>query len=404
MPESIDTSFDELFQAHPIPMWVYDLATLAFRAVNTAALQHYGYTEPEFLSMDITALRPPEELPRLMCNLRNAPPHALERSGVWRHRKKSGELIDVEISSHPLQYQGCACRFVLAHDVTDRIAVQKKLARMNRVYAVLSGINAAIVRIRDRDALFREACRLATIEGGFLGASIGLADVDDTQAVHAGVSLPQLPPGFRALWPDRRAVHARAPIVVNDIASDPALAPLAAQLDALAIRSSAAFPLMVGNRMVAVLTLLADAPDVFDDDELKVLNELAGDLAFALLFFDREEQLSYLAYYDAMTGLPNRQLFQDRLAQLINHDGKAQLALILINLDRFAQLNDALGRHNGDALLVQVARRLEACMPASGNVARVGADTFGLTYPSLERGESADELLRQVIFRALDQP
>ena len=87
---------------------------------------------------------------------------------------------------------------------------------------------------------------------------------------------------------------------------------------------------------------------------MKVLNELAGDLGFALLFFEREEQISYLAYYDVMTGLPNRRLFLDRLAQLVHpqRHGTHPLAVVLLNIDRFAQLNDALGRHAGDALLV----------------------------------------------------
>jgi len=137
MAEPDDTSLNELFRAHPIPMWVYDLETLAFKAVNTAAILHYGYSEAEFLALTLVDLRPATELPRFYANLQNAPQDTIEKSGIWRHKKKEGTLIDVEVSSHPLSFHGSACKFVLAHDVTDRISAQRKIARLNRVCALL---------------------------------------------------------------------------------------------------------------------------------------------------------------------------------------------------------------------------------------------------------------------------
>ena len=410
MPEPSDTAFNELFRAHPLPMWVYDLETLAFLAVNTAAVAHYGYSEKQFLALTIADLRPAAELPKLYANLKTAPRDTLEKSGTWRHRTHDGTLIDVEISSHPLTFHARACKFVLAHDVTDRVQAQRKIARLNRVYALLSGINSAIVRIRDRDALFKEACRLATMEGGFVTACIDKVGEPGTalrNESHAGRVLPARPALLEPQWIANRAARERQPVVCNDMASDGAMAPFGAHLAARGFRALAAFPLQVGEHMEAVLTLVSDQPDVFDADELKVLNELAGDLSFALLFLDREEQLSYMAYYDVMTALPNRRLFHDRLGNLL-HTGStgstAMLALVLINLDRFAQLNDALGRHAGDALLMQIAQRLGACLPESYNLARIGGDTFALTLGELARGEEAADILQQAIFGALDQP
>jgi diguanylate cyclase (GGDEF)-like protein len=182
------------------------------------------------------------------------------------------------------------------------------------------------------------------------------------------------------------------------------MAPFHAHLDARGFRAAASFPLVVGPRVIAVLTLVSGVADVFDADELKVLNELAGDLSFALLFFDREEQLSYLAYYDAMTALPNRRLFLDRLGQLLQHGAAGMVGVVLINLDRFAQLNDAMGRHTGDALLVQIGRRLGNGLPEGFNVARIGGDTFALSLDNLTRGEEAGEILQRTVFAALDQP
>ncbi len=407
MVEPGDTSFKELFKAHPLPMWVYDLETLAFMAVNTAAIVQYGFSEAEFLSLTIVDLRPADELPKLYANLKTAPRDTLEKSGTWCHRKKDGSLIDVEISSHPLSFHGRACKFVLAHDVTERMHAQRKIARLNRVYALLSGINSAIVRIRDRDALFKEACRLATMEGGFVTASIDMAGASGQalrNEAHAGRVLPVRPALLENQWIATRAAREQQPLVCDDIAADGALAPFHAQLVARGCQAVASFPLIVGERVVAVLTLVSDTPNVFDADELRVLNELAGDLSFALLFFDREKQLSYMAYYDVMTALPNRRLFQDRLTQLLHGGSPAMLGVVLINLDRFAQLNDAMGRHAGDALLVQIAQRLGACLPDAYSLARIGGDTFALTLGDLTRGEEAADILQQAIFGALDQP
>jgi len=400
-----ETSFNDLFRAYPLPMWVYDLETLAFMAVNTAAVVNYGYSEADFLAMTIADLRPPEDLPRLFANLRNAPLDTLEKSGTWRHRKKDGALMDVDISSHPITFHGRACKFVLAHDVTDRIQSQRKIARLNRVYALLSGINSAIVRIRDRDALFKEACRLATMEGGFVTACIDqVADGRATRnEAHAGRVLPALTSALECHWVAQRVASEQQSIICNDVNADPAMAPFSAHLAERGFRAVAAFPLLAGDKLEAVLTLISDTRNVFDADELKVLNELAGDLSFALLFLDREKQLSYLAYYDIMTALPNRRLFQDRLAQLL-HPEHGTVATVLINLDRFAQFNDAMGRHAGDALLVQIAARLAGAVPDTFNAARIGGDTFALTMPELARGEDAADILQERIFAALDAP
>ena len=402
MESTDDTSFNALFKAHPIPMWVYDLDTLRFLAVNTAAMVHYGYTESEFLALTIRDLRPAEELARLYANLAGAPKQGLERSGIWRHRKRDGSMIDVEISSHPLRFQGRDCKFVLAHDVTARVQNELKVARLNRVYGLLSGINSAIVRIRDRAALFKEACRLATHEGGFASASIVSVTSDGHRlAIEAqsGQALPALGPG----WTEARALREHNTVVCNDVAADSAMAPLRAALTGAGVAAAVSFPLMLGARTAAVLTLVSSTAGIFDDAEMRVLNELAGDLTFALLFFDREEQISYLAYHDAMTALPNRRLFLDRLSQLIR-PGAQGVAVVLINLDRFAHLNDALGRHAGDALLAQLARRLSTRLPEAWNVARIGGDTFALTMPELARGVDAVQRLEETVFGLLDLP
>ncbi|MBL8103519.1 MAG: PAS domain S-box protein, partial [Anaerolineales bacterium] len=118
--------FELLFKNHPIPMWIYDLETLAFLDVNDAAVKKYGYTRREFLKLTIKDIRPAEDIPQLLENLEGKRP-ALQYSGCWRHQLKNGEIIFVEITSHLFNLKGRKAVFVLVHDVTERKQAEEAL-------------------------------------------------------------------------------------------------------------------------------------------------------------------------------------------------------------------------------------------------------------------------------------
>jgi PAS domain S-box-containing protein len=120
-----------LFDANPHPMWVYDLETLRFLAVNDAAVAHYGYARDEFLRMTIKDIRPAEDLPRLYKVLEGLPADGVDQAGVWRHVKKDGKVIDVEITSHVLDFDGRKAQLVLSHDITERLRAEGRLRESN---------------------------------------------------------------------------------------------------------------------------------------------------------------------------------------------------------------------------------------------------------------------------------
>ncbi len=108
-----------LFEANPQPMWVYDVESLVFLNVNAAAIAQYGYTKEEFLSMTIKDIRPDEDVSSLLEFL--AKRHTSFKSDFnWRHSKKDGTIIDVDVSSNPILYEGKAARLVSARDITER--------------------------------------------------------------------------------------------------------------------------------------------------------------------------------------------------------------------------------------------------------------------------------------------
>jgi PAS domain S-box-containing protein len=140
-----DVAYRLLFESNPSPMWVYDRSTLGFLAVNDAAVDRYGFTRDEFLAMTIRQIRPPEEVPKLEQNLRVAA-GGPERTGPWKHRTKSGELIDVEIASRSLTFDGHPARFVVVSDITTSLVVKRELEeiRIHTESIVATAIDAIV--------------------------------------------------------------------------------------------------------------------------------------------------------------------------------------------------------------------------------------------------------------------
>lgn len=128
-----EESYRRLFASNPQPMWVFDLETLRFLDVNDAATAHYGYSRDEFLAMTIKDIRPDTEVPALLENLAQVGP-AVDMSGIWKHRKKDGAIIDVEVSSHEVNLEGHPARLVLAHDVTERLRTQRALQKREALF------------------------------------------------------------------------------------------------------------------------------------------------------------------------------------------------------------------------------------------------------------------------------
>ncbi len=124
-----EARYRALFEHSPLPKWLYDVETLRFLEVNDAAVRHYGYTREEFLHMTIEDIRPPEDVAALRAVVRpesGSPTHV----GVWRHRKKDGTPIEVDIRGHTLVLGGRATRLVVVQDVTERRKEEEARARL----------------------------------------------------------------------------------------------------------------------------------------------------------------------------------------------------------------------------------------------------------------------------------
>src|SRR5581483_628765 len=129
--------YRQLFDTNPQPMWVYDLESLKFLDVNEAAIHAYGYTRDEFRAMTIKDIRPPEDVPELLHSIASSEgQNQLDRVGVWRHRKKDGSLIAVEIRQHRIEIDGRPAGLILATEIYQKKLLEERLRLAERMEAV----------------------------------------------------------------------------------------------------------------------------------------------------------------------------------------------------------------------------------------------------------------------------
>jgi PAS domain S-box-containing protein len=152
--EKSEALFQLLFAANPLPVWVYDLQTLCFLQVNDAAVAQYGYSREEFLEMRITDIRPLDEATRLLKYLQQEQ-FASHHAGIWQHRRKDGQLLDVEITTHKLDYAGQSAAIVVAQNITERLRLQEALEAREKYFRHLIDNAMDLITILNGDGTIR---------------------------------------------------------------------------------------------------------------------------------------------------------------------------------------------------------------------------------------------------------
>ncbi len=280
-------------------------------------------------------------------------------------------------------------------------------APLTRTYAVLSGFNSAMNQIRDRRQLFEEACAVAVEHGLFRMAWIGVPEAETNRVSPVAQSglddgyLKELVVALRDSDEHQsacvQALRQKKTVVVNDIQADQRTCQQAAL--ARGYRSMTSLPLLVDGRVAAVFVLYSADTGFFDAEELTLLDHLAGDISRALKYFEKEERLNYLAYYDVLTKSANRSLLQDRLNQAIAYASRhgRQVAVISVDIDNFKYINNSLGHNTGDQLLKSVTGRLGSCVRDGDTIARQGGDEFVIVLPDQVSEEHASQVIKRIL-------
>lgn len=146
--ESSEARYRRMFVENPQPMWIYDLESLRFLEVNEAAIEKYGYSHDEFLSMTIKDIRPAEEIDRLMDNIASTS-FDLNHAGEWKHLKKNGDVIWVIIVSHLVTFDGRMARHVMVDDITERKLAEQALQKSEEKFRNLFENHSAVKLLID---------------------------------------------------------------------------------------------------------------------------------------------------------------------------------------------------------------------------------------------------------------
>ena len=335
-------SFRFLFEDNPLPMWVWDHATLRFLAVNNAALEKYGYSREHFLTLTLRDTKRSEDW-NAISGVVSGDERKLREGIVSRHAKADGSLFDVELYGRSMTYEGRAASLVAALDITERKRAEGELRRTKQFLDTIVENMPAMLLVKDaRTMRYVLANRAAEEVYGIRS--------EDMIGKTAEEVFPQQSGAYIAAR-DQVLLETGKMLVIDE-------QPFETVKNGTRLLSSK--KMLVRDESGAPQYLLSMSEDVTDRARAR-------------------DQLAHMALHDTLTDLPNRTAFNQRLVATLESLAPTQktFAILSIDVDRFKEVNDVFGQGAGDALLCEVARRLRQ---AAGDhfVARLGGDEFAL--------------------------
>jgi diguanylate cyclase (GGDEF)-like protein/PAS domain S-box-containing protein len=367
--ERCEESFQLLFAANPVPMFVYDVDSLEFLAVNDAALDFYGYDRAAFRSLSLLDIRPErdrEPLRRAIAKFRGN--YVPDRT--WTHQCADGREVEVNVYAKRMIYEGREAALAAVIDVTERQKAEDELRRTRAFLdSVVDGIPAAVfvkdMRDNGRYVLFNRFGQ--ELVGRSRDDLVGRTDED--------VYGPEVAARYRA---EDCATMADGRLHVIEDQPVP-------RIDGQ-------------SRYIRTKKLpIADA-----DGTPRFVLGICEDTTERRAI---EARVAHMAHHDALTDLPNRLLFRERLEKATLRACRfgERLAVLWLDLDQFKSVNDALGHPTGDALLRAVAERLRLCLRATDTAARFGGDEFAVLQAPLDKPQDAARLASRLL-EALSAP
>lgn len=363
-----------LFEFAPDAYYLSDLKGTLLDG-NRTAEELTGYSRKELIGKSFMKLKllPPEQLPRAaMLLARNALGHSTGPDEFILNRK-DGEPVFVEIRTHPVNIEGKAQVLGIARDISERKSAEQELQK--HMYALSE-------RVKELNCLY-EISRLETTTGNSLPVIL--------QKV-----VRLIPPAWQ--YPE----HVFARIVFgNQVYTSK-------NFKETKIKQTAVF--LTGDSQKGIIEVFyrddiqTSNNETFLIEEVKLLSIIARHVEDIVARKKAEESLAHLASHDPLTGLPNRTLFNDRLDMAITgaHRTGQQLAVLVIDMDRFKHINDTFGHNIGDLLLQAVGQRFTDTLRKSDTVARMGGDEFFI-LAAISDDSYAGKIARKIL-KAFQEP
>ncbi|MFA5834393.1 MAG: PAS domain S-box protein [Bacteroidota bacterium] len=264
--------------------------------INAVGLERIGLTELNYQGRDLFEFIPEEYHAGLKKNIK-------ERMEGFRGNRLTevelltvrGNRIPIEVSTSPLVVNGhIESLLSVARDITERKRAERKLQKLNRLYAVISHINQMIVRAQEEEEVYRQACSIVVNFGNFQMAWIGL--VNDQTGEVAPVQWAGVEDGYLSLaekfsinehepWgqgPTGTSIREKRIIFCNDIANDPMMKPWRVHALARNYRSSIVLPIRRSEKVIGAFAIYASVPNYFTEEEITLLTEVTEDISFAI--------------------------------------------------------------------------------------------------------------------------
>jgi diguanylate cyclase (GGDEF)-like protein len=300
-----------------------------------------------------------------------------------------------------------------AEQRAERALQQQRISRLTRILEMLSGINTAVVRIRDRRELLSEACRIAVTTGQYATAVVSFVDPGSRTArphawagdVEANMDSRVFPITHNPAEDSSvtgRVLRSGEVFLCNDTTAADLVLP---SLRDVAFQSIVGLPLKVDGTTVGAISLTAHDRNAISVEEMTLLGEVASNLSFALQYFEKESEVQFLSYFDSLTGLAKRSLLCERLAKRLTarQAEEPQPAVAVIDVEHLSIINDSYGRHAGDHLLQRVSDRLKTRFNTD-SLAYLGSGCFAMILDNATSQDAALRELQQHIVAMFGQP
>jgi diguanylate cyclase (GGDEF)-like protein/PAS domain S-box-containing protein len=307
----------------------------------------------------------------------------------------------------------------ILRDITQQKRSEQALLTLNRSLRLLSSCNQTLIHAVNEQQLINDICQLVIESGGYRLSWVGYPDNGSYQplrmAAMAGarvtgtIALEQQTPEISLAV---KAFQTGRVQIIQDYPNAALLNSLGEMASQEGLLACIALPLKVAKQTLGVMTIYAAHTHAFSADEVTLLDELANDLAFGIQSLriraehrESETKLEYLAHHDPLTGLPNRLLLRKRFEQFIQQANQRDygLAMLFLDMDNFKEINDSFGHATGDALLIEVVRRLQHLLSQACILSREGGDEFVLLINNTHGPESVTHSAQQIL-NAMQEP
>jgi diguanylate cyclase (GGDEF)-like protein len=291
------------------------------------------------------------------------------------------------------------CIIMLAIEGTDLENSKNRAIYLKNFYKALSRINQMITKNPDPQELCDDVCNLIGTLTNVPVVWIGSVDIaknrlnvlsqyrtpDAPDIKDYFISLDPLEPS--GTGPVATSIRTKNPQIIQDIFQCEMFNAWQYDLKKFSdiIKSAAVFPIKKFGEAVSVLVVFAGQKNFFNEELINLLDEVSLDIGFSFEEYEKNEKISYLSLYDQLTGLANRDLFNDRLNQAISRAERKGIlvAVSVIDIDGFHNINEKFGHKVGDEILKEVSKRISSILRQSDTIARLGSDEFGMIFQDI---------------------